>query len=317
MFEFFDSNPLIALAIGVVIVFVLMFIFVKPPKSKKKHTVKTDKKTSTDKPEKSDKEEKVEQPTTSDAAETSNVKKKKHLKKAKTKPEITQVYKRTVGQQKTSNEIKDENNNGVDDDLESRAQFVKTSNKVSKFIGLSDVVNQEESEMVQEGFSEMPVSDFDENCDDCQKKVRHFDHSRRLSKMIQEDSFDDMLEAHISDKYLNINADKHLGVSPDFAEKLYGRAMNTISNSDIKVLVESETEEKPVEQIRNDKDYMKTWLEQRRHTELSKLMMESGSSSDEVLSDDFVEEVKTDIDLTPKNIIVVDAVLNRKSRNKK
>ena len=62
---------------------------------------------------------------------------------------------------------------------------------------------------------------------------------------------------------------------------------------------------------------MKEWLAERRRNELSKLMSESSSYGEEVLEEEFVEKVKTDIDLSPKNIVVVDALLKRKTRNKK
>ena len=194
---------------------------------------------------------------------------------------------------------------------------MKTSGKISKFIGLSDVVAPEELAAMESEFSEMVKEpEPEENCEICEKFVKHFDHSRRLSKMIQEDSFDDMLNAHISDKYLKMDSKRHLCIGENFEEKLFDRALKTISNSEVKVLAEGEGEERPVERIRNDKDYMRQWLEQKRKYELSRFI-ENESEKVSVAEEEFVEDVKDDIDLSSKNIIVVDAITKRKGRPNK
>ena len=322
MIEFLNSNPIIALAIAVVVVFVLMFVFVKPGKKKTKKSTnqeKSDKKeTSEQKTEQGQLEEKSK---TDEAVEKqqndeSEVVVKKKVKRAKQKPEISQVYQRTSLKDSENNDKKEEIEVvGDDDDFEKRAQFVKTSNKVSKFVGFSDIA-EKEMELVEE-LSEMPVSDFDENCELCEKKQKHFDHSRRLSKMVQDESFDDMLTAHISDKYLNINVDKHLKLGDDFSEKLFDRALKTLSNSSAKVIVDELGQNMESDKIYGDKDYMKTWLEERRREELAKIMVISDKINEDELSEEFIDAVKHDIDLSPKNIIVVDSIINRKGKRLK
>ena len=325
------SNPFILLAFGVVVVFVLMFILVKPDKGKKKKVEKAlppkEEKKVEEKPKEEESEETLvivsgesekEKKTDENLKEEkSEVKKTKSVKKSKQKPEITQVYKRTIVETKT-----DDNADVGDDsksDLAKRAQFVKSTGKVSKLVGFSDIVEEELKAV--ESLTEQPVQDYQEGCEACEKKVKHFDHSRRLSKMVQDGSFDDMLEAHISEKYLNINVDKHLKMGDDFSEKLFDRALKTLSNSASKVLVEDEdnAEGVPVAKIKNDKEFMKSWLEERKREELARIMVTSDSGSENEVSDEFVEKVSHDVDLSPKNIVVVDALLKRKGtgRNKK
>ena len=325
MFEFLNGNPLIVLAFGVAVTFVLMFIFVKPSKkSKKKSESKKD--DSKDKVDKSKNENVEQQPAVETEVQTEtqdNVdknkisKKRKKVHKSKSKPEVTHVYKKV---EENDSFLKDEESGDEKpvDDLEKRAQFVKTSSKISKFIGLSDVVEVAESEQMQPGLTEMPVQDIQEDCEICKKIVKHFDHSRRLSKMVQENAFDDMLEAHISDHYLKIDSNRHLGSSSDFSEKLFDRALSTLANSNVKVLAnEDQTEEKPVEKIKNDRAYMKMWLENRKREELNKLIAEPVEHAGFVIDEEFEKELHDDIDLSPKNIVVVDSILHRKGRNKR
>ena len=60
-----------------------------------------------------------------------------------------------------------------------------------------------------------------QECAICEPKTVHFDRTRRLSKMIRDDSFDDMLESHISGHYLNIDEKRHLRISEDFSENTF------------------------------------------------------------------------------------------------
>lgn len=328
MLEFITSNPFLLLAFGVVVVFVLMFILVKPDKSKKKKIEKAlppkeekkEDKPKEEKPEVDESQKTEESSESSDEAkpddetkaeQESEVKQTKKVKKTKEKPEITQVYKRTVVKEE-SEKAESQASDDAKGDLAKRAQFVKTTGKISKLVGFSDIVEEELKAVEQ--LTEQPVQDFQEGCEACEKKIKHFDHSRRLSKMIREDSFDDMLEAHISDKYLNINVDKHLRMGEDFSEKLFDRALKTLSNSASKVLVEDEDSEDsvPVAKIKNDKEFMKSWLEERKREELAKMMVSSDLVHPDEVSDEFVERISNDVDLSPKNIVVVDALLKRK-----
>ena len=322
-----NSNPFALLAVGVVVVFVLMFIFVRPDKKKSKKTKVEPVKKAEKTPEKQEVTEKTE---TTDADATAKketdesqethelpdeskdenvVVTKKKVKKTKTKPEITQVYQRTERKQ-----VHEENNeeSGISDELLEKAQFVNTSKKVSRFAGFSteksDAANNDE--LVSDEF----VQEVAEDCDDCKRIVTHFDHSRRLSKIIQDNSFDQMFMEHLTDHYLNMDFSKHLR---DIDERIFERASTMLSNSDTKVLVESADSDVPVEQIKNDKEFMRQWLETRRAQERAALMGKIDNS--EAFDETTEKMITNDVKITAKNLIVGSAIMNRKSlrHNKK
>lgn len=319
-----NSNPFALLAVGVVIVFILMFVFVRPDKKKSKSSKSTDKKQeSTTKQEKTDdgekekteKDDNLEKQTievsdddkTADELSTAKIKKK--VKKAKTKPEITQVYQRTEKKQVTEEQKTDD---GISEEMLGKAQFVNTSKKVSKFAGFKEDVVQEQ--VSDDGLiSEEMSSDIAGDCDDCKRIIKHFDHSRRLSKIIKEDSFDQMFMEHLTEHYMNIDVDRHLR---DIDEKIYKRASELLSNSDTKVLVEDDSADIPVQQIKNDKDFMKSWLETRRMQEQANLISSAKEEYEEIALDRMATR---DVNINAKNLVVASVVMNRKSlrRNKK
>ena len=308
MIEWLNENPIIAFAGLVVVIFVLMFSFVKVKKKKpqkaepKKDSVdkKTGEETSAETGETSPDETSAEEPPI-----------KIRAKHAKTRPQIEQIYKRVYEKTEQKKEEVE-----TDEFEGKQAQFVKSSGKVSKFIGFEEVAKKEEELAVAQMLQEQAQAE--ENCEICEPKAHHFDRTRRLSKMIREDAFDDMLEAHISGHYLNIDEKKHLRLSDDFSEKLFDRAMKTLSNSDVKVLVDdSESEEKPFEKMRGDKAYMKEWLADRRRENMANFIAVTDQSSNESgLDDEDIEKLENEIDLSSKNIIVVDSIVNRKGKRK-
>ena len=99
-------------------------------------------------------------------------------------------------------------------------------------------------------------------------------------------------------------------------EKIYERASEMLSNSDTKVLVEDSNSDIPVEQIKNDKEFMKSWLETRKMQEYSNLI---NSAKDEIEDRVLDRAIAHDLNLNAKNLIVASVVMNRKSlkRNKK
>lgn len=314
-----NSNPFALLVVGVVIVFILMFVFVRPDKKKSnksgKPTEKKQDKTDGEKKEKIEAVDKTAQESVTEKlvdehTEENNVDKtKKKVKKAKTKPEITQVYQRTEKKHIAEEKQVDD---GVSEEMLAKAQFVNTSKKVSKFAGFAESVQQETA--ADDGLiSEEMASEIAENCEDCKRIVKHFDHSRRLSKIIQDDSFDQMFMEHLTEHYMNIDVDRHLR---NIDEKIYERASEMLSNSDTKVLVEDSNSDIPVEQIKNDKEFMKSWLETRKMQEYSNLI---NSAKDEIEDRVLDRAIAHDLNLNAKNLIVASVVMNRKSlkRNKK
>lgn len=302
MIEWLNENPLVVLAVLVLIIFVLMFAFVKVKKKKpaKKEEPKVEKKEESKEPEES-----------SDSAETTEEPPIKiRAKWAKTRPQIEQIYKRSVA--KAEAEKKEET-----DVFEGKeAQFVKSTNKVAKFVGFQEVQKKEE-ELIEKVVQEMEEQQAQE-CEICKPKTVHFDRTRRLSKMIRDDAFDDMLESHISEHYLNIDEKRHLRISEDLSEKLFERAMKTLSNSDVKVLVDKEDSvDKPLEKMRGDKDFMKQWLADRRRENMATFISSVDGDSVEELSPEEIDAIENDISLNPKNIIVVDSIVNRKGKRKR
>ena len=317
-----NSNPFALLAVGVVIVFILMFIFVRPDKKKSNKNVdKKKEEVKATKQEKAEDEEKIntedvdknkdenvtESSVDEDEEENSVNSKKKKVKKAKTKPEITQVYQRTEKKEVVNENVSDD---GISEELLSRAQFVNTSKTVSKFAGFNAEQKEDvDDELISEEFSE----EISGNCEECKRIITHFDRSRRLSKIIKEDSFDQMFMDHLTDRYMNIDVNKHLH---DIDKRIYERASEMLSNSDVKVLVDSEDSDVPVHEIKNDKDFMRAWLESRKTQQYESLLSSDADLKSEIATERFVNN---DVKITAKNLIVSNAVMNRKGlkRNRK
>ena len=303
MIEWLNENPLIVFGFLVFVIFVLMFAFVKVKKKKpaKKEASKVEKKEEASAPEEGSAEtETTEEPPI-----------KIRAKWAKTRPQIEQIYKRSVAAKAEA-----EQKNEVDEFEGKEAQFVKSTGKVSKFIGFQEVQKKDE-ELIEKAVQEMEEQQKQE-CAICEPKTVHFDRTRRLSKMIRDDSFDDMLESHISGHYLNIDEKRHLRISEDFSEKLFERAMKTLSNSDVKILVDTEdSEDKPFEKMRGDKDFMKQWLADRKRENMAAFISAVDGEAKEELSAEEIEAIENDINLNPKNVIVVDSIVNRKGKRKR
>lgn len=304
MLNYLFSHPFILLMVTTFFMVVIMFIVIKPNKKKK---VKSNKKVEEKKKEEPAEQTEVKPDENKETAEekTEEPKQKKVVKKAKEKPKIEPVFQKKVEKKETV-----ETEEVVSDDgIETRAQFVKTSNKVSKFVGLRDVSEMEE--LAQDSLiQELPL---EENCEVCEKVSTHFDHSRRLSKIVKEDLFDQMFAEHLSSHYLNIDEKRHLRISDNFSEKLYDRAIKTLSNSDVKLLIdEDKNEGKPVDQMKNDKKFMREWLENRKKEEYAKIMANSTDEAD--IDDETADMIAEDVDISVKNIVVVDSLLNRKGK---
>ena len=152
-------------------------------------------------------------------------------KKEEKKPKIVQVYKRKEREQNSDN-----NKSFIDPIYDRNVEFVNTSKNIAKFKSFVDenqvVEESVESENVDEfGF----VEDVKEDCNYCQENVKHFDHTKRLSKMINSDNLDGLFGSHITEKYLNIKADRHLRLDENFSDALFSRTEAMLKNSDDKV----------------------------------------------------------------------------------
>lgn len=222
---FIYRNQSIVIIVSVVIVLIIAYFFIKklPTKvvKKEKESKKEADKESKDKIEEIKKEEDIQQKT-----QTEEINQKKEDKK----PKIVQIYKRE--QKKT--DAGEENKTKIDPIYDRNVEFINTSKNIAKFKSFSEE-NKEEIEQGVNSDEYGFVSDVQEDCDFCENKVKHFDHTRRLSKAIKDDNFENMFESHISEKYMKINSDRHLNLNEKFQKNLFGRTETMLMNSGNKV----------------------------------------------------------------------------------
>ena len=234
MKAFIYSNQSIFYVIGTVVILVgLYFIFKSlPTKVKKKEVKEPEKKVEETKKEEINEQEIVEEDKTSEEEKTQEDNKKN--KKEDKKPKIVQIYKRKQTSDNGENKTKT-----IDPIYDRNVEFINTSKNIAKFKSFADesgLKEETQSDTGEFGF----VEDVQEDCVFCEDKVKHFDHSRRLSKAIKEDNFDNMFDSHISDKYLNINSDRHLKIDEKFRDGLFGRTEQMMANSLGKLKVKQE-----------------------------------------------------------------------------
>lgn len=231
---FIYSNQSWAVFILVVVVLVVLYLIIKalPTKVEKKQK-KSEKQAGDVNKEESkdtgqDKVDESKQESTNDQEKTQESENKD--KKEAKKPKIVQIYKR----EKREDSSNGEKRKSIDPIYDRNVEFINTSKNVAKFKSFADESKEEvleESKTDDYGF----VSDTQEDCNLCENKVKHFDHTRRLSKAIKEDRFDEMFDSHISEKYLNINSDRHLNLNEKFQKNLFERTEKMLLNSENKV----------------------------------------------------------------------------------
>lgn len=319
--EILMQNPLIIVA---VLLALLAFIAYKLSKSgNKKSSKKTDanvakKEESKDSETKADLGEKgqenIEKTETEKPNKSSEKKKLKRLK-----PEITKVYEKKQLQttSESMNKILEEKNSKEEEILKSM-QFVKSSNNISKLKPLTaSEIEAREAKILEEEMQKFKNADgdvqetnfFNEKLDDSLKSS-HFDRTRRLSKMIKNGELDDLFCSHISEKYMKMDdIQKHLRNCDEIQEKLFHRVAETLANSEMKVSVDDNGNVKDQE----NKESKLAMQESKRRELLAKFMTES--SQEEMQAEcDIDELMQEEIDLSAKNILVVDAILKRKGK---
>lgn len=247
-----------------------------------------------------------------DIEKTNKSREKKRLKKLK--PEITKVYEQKQLQttDESMNKILEEKNSKEEEILKSM-QFVKSSGNVSKLKPLTaSEIEARETKILEElkNFSSVSETDFFNQKVDDSLKSSHFDRTRRLSKMIKNEELDDLFCSHISEKYMKMDdIQKHLRNCDEIQEKLFHRVAETLANSEMKVSVDGNGNVNDQE----DKESMIVMRESKRRELLAKFMTES--SQEEIRAECDVDELmQEEIDLSAKNILVVDAILKRKGK---
>lgn len=234
MKAFIYSNQSIVYVVGAVIVLVSLYFLFKalPTKVKKKEVKEPEKKVEEIKQEAIKEPECVEENKSSEEEKTQEDDKKS--KKEDKKPKIVQIYKRE--QKSGDGESKPKT---IDPIYDRNVEFINTSKNIAKFKSFTEETNsndESKSDANEFGF----VEDVQNDCVFCEDKVKHFDHSRRLSKAIKEDNFDKMFDSHLTEKYLNINSDRHLKLDEKFRDGLFGRTEQMMANSLGKLNVKQE-----------------------------------------------------------------------------
>ena len=306
--EFLIQNPLFLLAAVLVVLAFLAKIISKP--NKKKNAENKPAEAKVDKTEKVDVPAEEEQVVQTETVQE-EVKKEKKKKLRRLKPEITKVYEKKELQptDDSKNKILEEKSQKEEEILKSM-QFVKSSKNVERLKPLtaSEIEERERLRLEQELLAqETEQFDILEEKVDLENKSTHFDRTRRLSKMIKEDSFDDMFCSHISEKYMNMNdLEKHIRNCDEIQSKLFNRVAETIVNSEIRLTNDTNGNN-------NERNLQLDEIEKRRREQVSKFLKEINESSEEE-EYDFDELVEEDVDLSARNILIVDAILKRKGR---
>lgn len=227
---FIYSNQSIVYVVGSVLFLILLYFVIKalPTKVKKKEVKVPEKKS-----EESAKEEIKEPEKTEEVPSEESLEETKKDKKTDKKPKIVQIYKRE--QRTESGEQKQKSHDPIYD---RNVEFINTSKNIAKFKSFAEESKQDDEvkDVDEYGF----VQDVQEDCEFCEAKTKHFDHSRRLSKAIKEDNFDNLFDSHLSEKYMNINSDRHLKLDEKFHSNLFGRTEEMMSKSFEKLNLKSE-----------------------------------------------------------------------------
>lgn len=300
--EFLFQNPLILVSLVLVVMIGLAYIIVKP--RKKKNT-----KQENEKPKSENITETTGEPQTSDgtpvsASEDNSNQQKKKKKLKKLKPEITKVYEKK--KLKSKEEKKPEELSPIEEEFLKKMQFVKTSKNISR---LKPYIQEEVIE--ENNIDELTVPPIEESV--VQEKKSRFDRTRRLSKMIKEGTLDDMFCSHISEKYMNMDdISRHIRNCDEIEQKLFDRAAKTMANSESKIAI---SEEGKIQTL-SDKDSMKAWLEERRREELAKFVAANNENVGLDNGYEYEDIVQDDVDLSARNVLVVDSILNRKGKSK-
>lgn len=305
--EFLKQNPLFLLAVILVVLAFLAKIISKPNKKKKAENKPVEAKT--EKVEQVEQPESQEQVIQTETVQEETKKEKKKLRRLK--PEITKVFEKKELQPTDDSKTKIlEEKSQKEEEILKSMQFVKSSKNVERLKPLtaSEIEERERLRLEQELLAqETEQFDILEEKVDLKNKSTHFDRTRRLSKMIKEDSFDDMFCSHISEKYMNMDdLEKHIRNCDEIQSKLFNRVAETIVNSEIRLTNDTNGNN-------NERNLQLDEIEKRRREQVSKFLKEINESSEEE-EYDFDELVEEDVDLSARNILIVDAILKRKGR---
>lgn len=230
MLAFIHSNRTLLTLLGVVLFLIIMIQILKkmPTKASKKKS-KDNKNKEIIPEQKEQKQEIVSEKKEIDEnveIEEKTQNKEENSKKDSKKPKIVQIYKRESRVQP------DEKPKTIDPIYDRAVEFVNTSKNIAKFKSFAKEESKIDEDIVDDfGF----VTDEQDGCEFCEDKVKHFDHSKRMSAIMKDGSTDELFSSHISDKYLNINSDNHLKLDEVFNKKLFEKTEQMMKNSSEKL----------------------------------------------------------------------------------
>lgn len=230
MLAFIYSNRTLLTLLGVVLFLIIVIQILKklPTKASKKKS--KDNKNKEIIPEQKEQKQKIV-PEKKEIDENVEIEEKtqnkeENSKKDSKKPKIVQIYKRDSRVQP------DEKPKAIDPIYDRAVEFVNTSKNIAKFKSFAKEESKTDEDIVDDfGF----VIDEQEGCEFCEDKVKHFDHSKRMSAIMKDGSTDELFSSHISDKYLNINSDNHLKLDEVFNKKLFEKTEQMMKNSSEKL----------------------------------------------------------------------------------
>lgn len=236
MLAFIYNNQSLFIVLCVIAFLVVLYFIVKsmPAKASKKQSKVEEKKDESAQKTSEEIKEKNED-SQSDLLEKTQITEEKSKKDDK-KPKIVQIYKREQKQTSDNGETK----KTVDPIYDRNVEFVNTSKNIAKFKSFAEEKKDEEQSSEDSNDEFGFVTDEKEDCEFCEDHVKHFDHSRRLKSIMNDENNDDMFASHISEKYMNINSDRHLNLNEKFNRDLFAMTERMMNNSEGKVKVESE-----------------------------------------------------------------------------
>lgn len=307
--EFLMRNPLILLAGLLIVMALIVYVLVakKPVKNKNKKDNKQ-KDEETNALSETEDDSKTEENVLETKTEKKEQKSKRKLKKLK--PEIVRVYEKKQLQKKEEKAIVPSDlKEKEEQELLKKMQFVKTSKTVSRLKPYT--IDELNENLIEENNVNADEVKEAQNLVSELEKSTHFDRTRRLSKMIKEDAFDDMFCSHISEKYMNMDAlERHIRNCDEIQNKLFDRAAKTIAYSKSKVSI---SEDGKINQVTN-KDKDKVFIEEKRREELAKMMIDSNQENKYISEDELIDNIHDDFDLSARNVLIVDSILNRKGK---
>ena len=117
-----------------------------------------------------------------------------------------------------------------------------------------------------------------------------------------------MFCSHISEKYMSMDdLEKHIRSCDEIHNKLFQRVADTLVNSEIRLTND-------VNGNNNERNIHKDEIERRRREKIASFIAEANNVQDISVENELDEIIEEDVDLSARNIILVDIILKRKGK---